>query len=117
MPSPIKSHEHPDQVPLLRIADEPAGEQRQTKRFRDRRRANAEATDEAHGEREEHVSEREEHVSKREEPVSELTGSHGAMTPNLLSDQIVGVSSTTSLCGSTTNFQPSLGSRNRTRVG
>lgn len=103
MPSPIKSHEHPDQVPLLRIADEPAGEQRQTKRFRDRRRANAEATDEAHGE--------------REEPVSELTGSHGAMTPNLLSDQIVGVSSTTSLCGSTTNFQPSLGSRNRTRVG
>lgn len=110
MPSPIKSHEHPDQVPLLRIADEPAGEQRQTKRFRDRRRANAEATDEAHGEREEHVG-------KREEPVSELTGSHGAMTPNLLSDQIVGVSSTTSLCGSTTNFQPSLGSRNRTRVG
>lgn len=110
MPSPIKSHEHPDQVPLLRIADEPAGEQRQTQRFRDRRRANAEATDEAHGEREEHVS-------KREEPVSELTGSHGAMTPNLLSDQIVGVSSTTSLCGSTTNFQPSLGSRNRTRVG
>lgn len=103
MPSPIKSHEHPDQVPLLRIADEPAGEQRQTQRFRDRRRGNAEATDEDHGE--------------REEPVSELTGSHGAMTPNLLSDQIVGVSSTTSLCGSTTNFQPSLGSRNRTRVG
>jgi len=33
------------------------------------------------------------------------------------SGQIVGVSSTTSLCGSTTNFQPSLGSRNRTRVG
>lgn len=110
MPSPIKSHEHPDQVPLLRIADEPAGEQRQTQRFRDRRRGNAEATDEDHGEREEPVS-------KREEPVSKLTGSHGAMTPNLLSDQIVGVSSTTSLCGSTTNFQPSLGSRNRTRVG
>lgn len=103
MQSPIKSHEHPDQAPLLRIADEPAGEQRQTQRFRDRRRANAEATDEAHG--------------GREEPVSELTGSHGAMTPNLLSDQIVGVSSTTSLCGSTTNFQPSLGSRKRTRVG
>lgn len=33
------------------------------------------------------------------------------------SGQIVGVSSTISLCGSTTNFQPSLGSRNRTRVG
>lgn len=36
---------------------------------------------------------------------------------NVSSGQIVGVSSTTSLCGSIMNFQPSLGFRNRTRVG
>lgn len=36
---------------------------------------------------------------------------------NLPSGQIVGVSSMTSLCGSTMNLQPSLGSMNRTRVG
>ncbi len=51
-----------------------------------------------------------------EEPVSLLTGSR-EIVANLPSGQIVGVSSMISLCGSTTNFQPSLGSRNRTRVG
>lgn len=35
----------------------------------------------------------------------------------LLSAQIVGVSSIVSWCGSTMNFQPTLGSMNRTRVG
>ncbi len=44
-------------------------------------------------------------------------GREAGVASRLPSGQIVGVSSTISLCGSTMNFQPSLGSRNRTRVG
>lgn len=55
--------------------------------------------------------------NKRRRARQQADGLPRKIEANLPSDQIVGVSSTISLCGSTMNLQPSLGSRNRTRVG
>ncbi len=55
--------------------------------------------------------------NKRRRARQQADGLPRKVEANLPSGQIVGVSSTISLCGSTMNLQPSLGSRNRTRVG